>query len=221
MDELLEYGIYLALLVAIAIPLSAYINKVMAGERTLFSRVLVPVENVVYRCIRVDRTEEMGWKKYLVSTLAFSLICLVGLTAILMLQNLLPGNPEGLPGLTWDLAFNTAASFVTNTNWAGVQRRVGFELLLPGTWADGSELCDACRRSCRHVRAFPRHRERGEHLAWQLLRRCHAGHAVRVDPPVSGGDHDRRVAGFSAELERVSGSAAAGAGGRGRGRQHR
>ena len=57
MDELLEYGIYLALLVAIAIPLSAYINKVMAGERTLFSRVLVPVENVVYRCIRVDRTE--------------------------------------------------------------------------------------------------------------------------------------------------------------------
>lgn len=117
MDELLEYGIYLALLVAIAIPLSAYINKVMAGERTLFSRVLVPVENVVYRCIRVDRTEEMGWKKYLVSTLAFSLICLVGLTAILMLQNLLPGNPEGLPGLTWDLAFNTAASFVTNTNW--------------------------------------------------------------------------------------------------------
>lgn len=48
MDELLEYGIYLALLVAIAIPLSAYINKVMAGERTLFSRVLVPVENVVY-----------------------------------------------------------------------------------------------------------------------------------------------------------------------------
>ncbi len=117
MDELLEYGIYLALLVAIAIPLSAYINKVMAGERKLFSRVLVPVENVVYRCIRVDRTEEMGWKKYLVSTLAFSLICLVGLTAILMLQNLLPGNPEGLPGLTWDLAFNTAASFVTNTNW--------------------------------------------------------------------------------------------------------
>ncbi len=117
MDELLEYGIYLALLVAIAIPLSAYINKVMAGERTLFSRVLVPVENVVYRCIRVDRTEEMGWKKYLVSTLAFSLICLGGLTAILMLQNLLPGNPEGLPGLTWDLAFNTAASFVTNTNW--------------------------------------------------------------------------------------------------------
>lgn len=91
MDELLEYGIYLALLVAIAIPLSAYINKVMAGERTLFSRVLVPVENVVYRCIRVDRTEEMGWKKYLVSTLAFSLICLVGLVTYNFLRTLTAG----------------------------------------------------------------------------------------------------------------------------------
>lgn len=61
MDELLEYGIYLALLVALAIPLSGYINKVMAGERVaVLSRVLVPVENVVYRCIRVDRADVMG-----------------------------------------------------------------------------------------------------------------------------------------------------------------
>ena len=116
-DELLEYGIYLALLVALAIPLSAYLNKVMAGEKTVFTRVLVPVENVIYRCIRVDKNEDMGWKKYLISALAFSAISLVGLFAILMLQGLLPLNPEGLPGLSWDLAFNTAVSFVTNTNW--------------------------------------------------------------------------------------------------------
>ncbi len=118
MDELLEYGIYLALLVALAIPLSGYINKVMAGERVaVLSRVLVPVENVVYRCIRVDRADVMGWKRYLISALVFSALSLAGLFAILMLQGVLPGNPEGLPGLTWDLAFNTAASFVTNTNW--------------------------------------------------------------------------------------------------------
>ena len=116
-DELLEYGIYLALLVALAIPLSAYLNKVMAGEKTVFTRVLVPVENVIYRCIRVDKNEDMGWKKYLISALAFSVISLVGLFAILMLQGLLPLNPEGLPSLSWDLAFNTAVSFVTNTNW--------------------------------------------------------------------------------------------------------
>ena len=118
MDELLEYGIYLALLVALAIPLSGYINKVMAGERVaVLSRVLVPVENVVYRCIRVDRADVMGWKRYLISALVFSALSLAGLFAILMLQGVLPGNPEGLPGLTWDLAYNTAASFVTNTNW--------------------------------------------------------------------------------------------------------
>lgn len=117
MENLLEYGVYLALLVALAIPLSSYMNRVMAGERTVLSRVFVPVENVIYRCIRIDKSEDMGWKRYLVSALAFSAISLVGLFAILMLQGMLPLNPEGLPGLTWDLAFNTAASFVTNTNW--------------------------------------------------------------------------------------------------------
>ncbi len=116
-DELFEYGVYLALLVALAIPLSAYLNKVMAGQKTVLSRVLVPVENAVYRCIRVDKSEDMGWKRYLVSAFAFSVICLVGLFAILMLQGLLPLNPEGIPGMSWDLAFNTAVSFVTNTNW--------------------------------------------------------------------------------------------------------
>ncbi|MRX81466.1 potassium-transporting ATPase subunit KdpA [Eggerthella guodeyinii] len=116
--EVFEYAIYLALLVALAIPLSAYINRVMAGERVaVLSRVLNPVENLIYRGIRVNRQEDMGWKRYLVSALAFSAISLVGLFAILMLQGVLPGNPEGMSGLSWDLAFNTAVSFVTNTNW--------------------------------------------------------------------------------------------------------
>ncbi|MDJ1650410.1 MULTISPECIES: potassium-transporting ATPase subunit KdpA [Gordonibacter] len=117
MDELLEYGVYLALLVALALPLSAYLNRAMAGERTVLSRVLVPVENLIYRGIHVDKRESMGWKTYLINALAFSAVSLVGLFALLMLQGVLPGNPEGLPGLSWDLAFNTAVSFVTNTNW--------------------------------------------------------------------------------------------------------
>lgn len=117
MDELAEYATYLALLVALALPLSAYLNKVMAGERTVLSRVFIPVENVIYRCTRIDKTEDMGWKRYLVSVLALSAVSLVGLFAILMLQGVLPGNPQNLPGLSWDLALNTAVSFVTNTNW--------------------------------------------------------------------------------------------------------
>ena len=117
MDELLEYGIYVALLVALAIPLSGYINRVMAGEKTLLGRVLCPVEGVLYRVIGVSGNENMNWKRYLLCALAFSAVSLIVLWAILMCQGFLPFNPEGLPGQSWDLAFNTAVSFVTNTNW--------------------------------------------------------------------------------------------------------
>lgn len=117
MGNMLECGIYVALLVALAIPLSGYINRVMAGERTVLGRVLRPVEGALYGIIGIERSEDMNWKRYLVCALAFSAVSLIVLTAILMGQGLLPLNPEGMPGLTWDLAFNTAVSFVTNTNW--------------------------------------------------------------------------------------------------------
>lgn len=116
-DEFLEYGAYVALLVALAIPLSGYMNKVMAGEKTVLSRVLLPLERAVYKVSGVDPNEEMGWKEYLACALAFSAVSFVGLFAILMLQGVLPFNPEGVDGMSWHLAFNTASSFVTNTNW--------------------------------------------------------------------------------------------------------
>ncbi|MEA5021003.1 MAG: potassium-transporting ATPase subunit KdpA [Gordonibacter sp.] len=116
-EELFEYAAYMALLIALALPLSGYLNKVMAGEKTVLSRVLVPVENFIYRGVRIDKNEGMNWKRYLVNALVFSVVSFVGLFAILMLQGILPFNPEGLPGLSWHLAFNTAASFVSNTNW--------------------------------------------------------------------------------------------------------
>ncbi len=116
-STILQYAIYLAVLVALAIPLGAYIGKVMNGEKVLLSRVLVPCEHVVYRIMHVDSQEQMGWKRYLVCVLVFSGIGIVVLMALQMLQGLLPGNPEQLSGVSWDLAFNTAVSFVTNTNW--------------------------------------------------------------------------------------------------------
>lgn len=116
-DEILEYGAYVAVLVALAIPLSAYINKVMAGGRTPLQRVVAPVEGALYRALGVRADENMGWKRYLACALAFSGVSLIALMGILMGQGALPLNPEGLDGLSWDLAFNTAVSFVTNTNW--------------------------------------------------------------------------------------------------------
>lgn len=113
----IQYVLYLALLIVLAIPLGAYIKKVMSGEKTILSKVLTPCENLVYRVMRVDKEEQMTWNKYAVSTLIFSGIGLVFLFLLQLLQGVLPVNPQGLSGVKWDLAFNTSASFVTNTNW--------------------------------------------------------------------------------------------------------
>jgi len=117
MMAVIQYVLYLAVLVMLAIPLGAYIKKVMNGEKTFLSKALVPCENLIYKVMRVDKEEQMTWKKYAVSVLVFSGISLVFLFLLQLLQGVLPGNPQGLAGVKWDLAFNTSASFVTNTNW--------------------------------------------------------------------------------------------------------
>ena len=113
----IQYVLYLAILAALAIPLGAYIKKVMDGEKTWLSRVLTPCENAVYRLMRMNTQEQMNWKRYAVSVLIFSGVGLIFLFLLQLLQGVLPGNPQGLPGVKWDLSFNTAVSFVTNTNW--------------------------------------------------------------------------------------------------------
>ena len=117
MSAVLQYVLYFVVLVLLAIPLGRFMAHVMDGERTFLTPVLAPVERGIYRLLHIDSQEQMGWKRYLVSVLAFSGIGLVVLTLLQMLQNFLPGNPQDLPGVPWDLSFNTAASFVTNTNW--------------------------------------------------------------------------------------------------------
>ncbi len=117
MNAVIQYILYLAVLIALAIPLGAYIKKVMNGEKTFLSKILTPCENAVYKVMRVNKDEQMNWKKYAVSVLIFSGIGFVFLFLLQLLQGVLPGNTQGLAGVKWDLAFNTAASFITNTNW--------------------------------------------------------------------------------------------------------
>lgn len=117
MSIAVQCAAYLAILVAVGIPLGILMARVLDGERCVFTPVLRPVERGVMRLLRIDEREQMGWRRYLACVLAFSGIGLVVLFALQMLQGALPGNPQGLAGLSWDLAFNTAASFVTNTNW--------------------------------------------------------------------------------------------------------
>ncbi|MDO4272730.1 MAG: potassium-transporting ATPase subunit KdpA [Eubacteriales bacterium] len=109
--------LYCVLLIALAVPLGIYIGKVMNGEKVFLSRILVPVENGIYKLLKVDKKEDMHWKKYAACVGVFSVLSLAVLWLILCFQNFLPLNPEKLDGTSWHLGFNTAASFITNTNW--------------------------------------------------------------------------------------------------------
>jgi K+-transporting ATPase ATPase A chain len=107
----------LALVLAAAVPLGAYIAKVFSGDRTFITPVLGPVERGFYRAAGVDPKHEQGWLAYSLALLTFSVVGFASLYAILRLQAYLPWNPQAFDGVPPDLAFNTAISFVTNTNW--------------------------------------------------------------------------------------------------------
>jgi K+-transporting ATPase ATPase A chain len=109
---------YLVVLTALTPPVGAYIARVYEGRRIpVLSTVLGPVERVTYRALRIDPGREQGWRSYAGAVIAFSVTSFALLYAILRLQGHLPLNPSDYPGMSWFTAFNTAASFVTNTNW--------------------------------------------------------------------------------------------------------
>jgi potassium-transporting ATPase potassium-binding subunit len=113
----IQQVLFVIILVLLSIPLGIYINKVMNGEKVFLTRVMKPVENGFYRLMGIKGEEEMSGGKYALSVLMFSLAGFVLLFLLLLLQGYLPFNPQGMKGMSPDLAFNTAASFVTNTNW--------------------------------------------------------------------------------------------------------
>jgi K+-transporting ATPase ATPase A chain len=108
--------LFLAVLLVIK-PLGLYMARVFSGERTLLSPVLGRLERDLYRVSGINPEKEQSWLGYTLAMLAFSLAGFLVLYAILRLQAYLPLNPQGFPGVPADLAFNTAVSFVTNTNW--------------------------------------------------------------------------------------------------------
>ena len=114
----LQLAAFVGLLLLLTKPMGLYLVRVLDGEgRTFLDPVLKPVELLFYRIFRVDRKQEQDWKQYTISLLMFSLIGLLFTYIILRIQHLLPLNPQGFGPLSPDLAFNTAASFTTNTNW--------------------------------------------------------------------------------------------------------
>jgi K+-transporting ATPase ATPase A chain len=114
----IQLALYLVILLLLTKPVGLYLVRVLdADGRTFLDPALKPVEQLFYRFLGVSPKKEQDWKHYTLSLLAFSLVGLVFTYAILRLQHLLPLNPQGLGPVSPDLAFNTAASFTTNTNW--------------------------------------------------------------------------------------------------------
>jgi len=117
-SDLLQFIIYGVLLTGLAWPLGLYLARVFAGERTLLSPVFARAERALYRVAGVEPDGNgQTWTRYALAALAFNLAGWLFLYAVLRLQHVLPWNPEGMAPMSADLAFNTAVSFVTNTNW--------------------------------------------------------------------------------------------------------
>ena len=113
----LQIGIFCLIVIAITRPLGGYLTRVVQGERTLLSPVLGPVERGLYRLSGIDPGVEQNWLSYAIAMLAFKVAGFLLLYALLRLQAVLPLNPSGQGAVAPDLSFNTATSFLTNTNW--------------------------------------------------------------------------------------------------------
>jgi K+-transporting ATPase ATPase A chain len=113
----LQAIVFFLIILAITKPLGSYMARVFEGERTWLTPVLKPLEKLIYRLGGVREDEEMPWYAYALSMLAFSVIGLIYLYVLLRTQKWLPFNPQHFDNMTPDLAWNTAVSFLTNTNW--------------------------------------------------------------------------------------------------------
>ena len=112
-----QIGLYLILLLAITKPMGVYMARVFSGEKTFMDPVVRPVERLLYRLTGVDETHEMRWTEYAIAMLLLSVVSMVLLYVIMRVQQWLPWNPQHFGAVAPDSAFNTAASFTTNTNW--------------------------------------------------------------------------------------------------------
>lgn len=113
----LQILVFCGIVLVLVKPLGAYMTRVFSGERTLLSPVLVPIERGLYALAGTNEREEQHWTGYAFAMLMFNLFGVLVLYGLLRLQDVLPLNPAGMSAVSSELAFNTAVSFVTNTNW--------------------------------------------------------------------------------------------------------
>lgn len=118
-NGILQIAVFFLIVLAVTKPMGIYLTSVYEGEGGPLRRVFGPFERFIYKLLRVDPTAEMNWKQYGFAMLMFSFVSTLGLYALQRLQGSLPLNPQGFTGPSEGSSFNTAISFVTNTNWQG------------------------------------------------------------------------------------------------------
>ena len=171
----IQIATYFAVLIALVAPLGYYMARVFEGERTFLSPVLRPVERCLYRIAGVDETREQDWLTYTVAMLLFNAAGFVLLYAILRFQAALPLNPANMSELTPDLTFNTAVSFVSNTNWqsyGGESTLSYFSQMVGLTTQNFASAATAIVLLVALIRAFARASARTVGNFWVDLTRC-------------------------------------------------
>jgi K+-transporting ATPase ATPase A chain len=116
-NDLLQTALFIVTLIALAVPLGRYMAGVLDGSSIVVRRIGRPIEHLLFKLAGVDADAEMSWKRYALAVLLFNALGALAVYAFLRLQSWLPANPQGFGPMTPDAAFNTAVSFVTNTNW--------------------------------------------------------------------------------------------------------
>ncbi|MBP1046107.1 potassium-transporting ATPase subunit KdpA [Enterococcus sp. BWM-S5] len=173
-STMISGGVFLLVLLLLAIPLGKYISEILQGRIPRFVRFLEPVEKFVYKVIGRPATGEMSAKKYLLSILFLSFFSLIGLFILLLTQQWLPLNGQEVSGMSVTLALNTAVSFVTNTNWqayAGEESLSLFSQIFGLTVQNFLSAAVGMAVLCVLIRGFVQKKKNGLGNFWQDITR--------------------------------------------------
>jgi K+-transporting ATPase ATPase A chain len=171
----IQIALFAAIVLALAKPFGGFMTRVFAGERTWLTPALLPVERGVYRLAGVDDQSDQHWTAYATAMLLFNGAGFLVLFFLQRLQGMLPLNPQDLPGVPPDLAFNTAASFVTNTNWqsyAGETTMSYLTQMLGLTVQNFVSAATGIALAVALIRGFARRSAKGIGNFWVDLTRC-------------------------------------------------
>jgi K+-transporting ATPase ATPase A chain len=174
-NGLIQIAIYFAVIALITKPLGGYMTRVFAGERTLFSPVLRPLERGFYRLAGVDPETDQHWTTYAIGMLLFNFVGFLIVYLLQRTQASLPLNPQGMANIAPDLSFNTAISFATNTNWQNYGGEGSLSYLTQMAALTVQNFCSAATGialALALIRGFARRSAKGIGNFWADVTRC-------------------------------------------------